>query len=129
MYGLFCSIFRVCGGGVGWKRCMGGGGVSWKRQNTIIQGEGGLKLLKKLSIWYLNVPLSEEIMCRARTCEEGLAFMHILQSKAHLAYWYVMTWGLMSFYSIDRLGKNDWLVHFQIDQLAQASGTQLKIQF
>jgi len=30
---------------------------------------------------------------------------------------------------IDRLGKNDWLVRFQMDQLAHASGTQLKIQF
>jgi len=36
-------------------------------------------------------------MNKARTCEKGFAFIHLLQTKAHLAY--VMTWGLMSFYN------------------------------
>jgi len=76
-------------------------------------------------------PAYLEKLSKARTCEKGFVFIHSLQTKAHLAF--VMTWRLMSSLHrrklIDRLGKNDWLVRFHIDQLTHASGIQLEIQF
>jgi len=41
------------GGGVGWKRHMGG--VGWLKTSEY-RHMGGLNLLKKTVIWYLNVP-------------------------------------------------------------------------